>query len=284
MGHLSDTLRATLERQMQGANLDPVQKAVIDETLRADEGGADVFDPAVQQSIATAAGETRFQPEADEPTITPTAGVATAGPQPGDIVNGRLAEGPVAGSTNPGLTFVDIGEGPTVGVGAEGQQFFGDRAGAREFLEGLGLPTTDLDPAQSLSNLVRRTGAGQTAATGATPSQAQSRFGFAPGAVPGGDALQFLRDIGFPFPSTFGGLQTGRPLQGGDLGRATQQLGNLGIPSPQSLGNLDDTGLQLLISIFETLLGVPFGDIQSAGLRPFQGLRSGPQGRSRLLG
>ncbi len=184
----------------------------------------------------------------------------------------------------------------TSGPSGTGGDFANDPAGMAAFLISLGH-----DPATVQSVINTQFGGGQAGgqAGAAAPGLAglpgavgpttpgtigrPGQFGFAPGAVPGGDALQFLRDIGFPIPSTFSGLQTGQPLQAGDLGTASQLLGGLGIPSPQSLGRLDDTGLQLLQSIFETLLGIPFGDVVTAGRRPFQGLRSAPLGRTGLL-
>lgn len=306
---ISDTLRATLERTLQGSNLDPTQRSTIEQTLASDLGGADVFDPAVQQTIATSAGETRFQP-AGEPDVvtqpTPTPGVTTAGPQP--TAAPTTVTTATSGLVSPtGLPF-------PAGVTATDQgfsaNFEGNPEGMAQFLLSLGhdpatvqsvvnrqtggqiapqpfAPPGPFSPQQTQGNLLGGLEGligqlGKTSPTGTIGRPGQ--FGFAPGAVPGGDALQFLRDIGFPIPSSFSGLQTGQPLQAGDLGTASRQLGGLDIPSPQSLGRLDDTGLQLLMSIFETLLGIPFQDVQRAGLRPFQGLRGAPQGRTGLLG
>lgn len=122
---------------------------------------------------------------------------------------------------------------------------------------------------------------------------AGSPFGFDPGAVPGGDAVSFLEEAGFPVPESFRNLREGQFLRRPDVGSAARQLGNVGIPSPQSLRRLGlgvtgpegglTTGIEQLISLFEVLLGIPFQDILSASGAPFEGLRTARPGRTRRL-
>lgn len=103
-------------------------------------------------------------------------------------------------------------------------------------------------------------------------------FGFGQG-VPGGDVVQFLMDAGFPDVSLLQAIQQGRPLGQTNVSSAAQQLGGIGLPSPQSLTRLGPSGLQFLLGLFETMLGIPEEDLLFGALQPFQGLGGAPQAR-----
>lgn len=104
-------------------------------------------------------------------------------------------------------------------------------------------------------------------------------FGLGMG-VPGGDALSFLQQGGFPTQGPLSALQQGQVAPISNIGAATQRFGNLPIPSPQFLQRLGPTGVQFLAGLFETLLGVPFADVMWAGMQPFQGMGEGEEGRT----
>ena len=108
------------------------------------------------------------------------------------------------------------------------------------------------------------------------------QFGFQPGQ--GVNVMDIFRQLGVTPPQFVQDLSQGRPSRPTNLGMATQQLGGLSLPSPQMLGGLNPSGLQFLASIFEALLGIPFNDILSASMQPFQGLGQGRQGRTQYLG
>lgn len=103
-------------------------------------------------------------------------------------------------------------------------------------------------------------------------------FGLPIGSVPGGNALDFLTQAGFPEAglSLVEMLQGGQQLPAGNLGLASDAFGGLPIPSPQSIRNNPD----FLASLFESVLGIPFDQIIQAALAPFLGLRQAPIAQS----
>ena len=106
-------------------------------------------------------------------------------------------------------------------------------------------------------------------------------FGFPSGALPGGNALNTLNGLGFPLPPGLTQLLQGGIGPTSNFGASAQQLGGLPIPSLQGLSRLGPSGLGILQSIFETMLGIPFNDILFASQQPFAGLFSAPEGRQR---
>ena len=108
-------------------------------------------------------------------------------------------------------------------------------------------------------------------------------FGFQPGqGVPGGNARDFLAQLGLPVPGSVDRLMQGQGVGSpGNLSSAMQQLGGFGMPSPQALGNMSGSEQEFFAGLMETLLGIPFGDVVGEGRRPFRGLRSARTARRR---
>lgn len=123
--------------------------------------------------------------------------------------------------------------------------------------------------------------------TGSMPSTygiAQpSQFGFNPGAVEGG-LRGFMEAQGMPSSPNLERLMNGQALQSADISRSVGALGNIPIPSLQSLARLAPSELEFLSGLFETVLGIPFMDILWQAQRPYQGLRGAPQGAFNFLG
>lgn len=110
-------------------------------------------------------------------------------------------------------------------------------------------------------------------------------FGFDVGAgVPGGNAVDFLTEQGFPVPDFLNALNDRDPFQTGDLAASAQQLGGIELPSLQSLSRLSPSELDFLSGFFESLLGIPFADILFAAQQPTRGLRQGAPARTGGLG
>lgn len=104
-------------------------------------------------------------------------------------------------------------------------------------------------------------------------SRASGQFGFAPGQVPGGDAISFLRSQGLPVPDFLQQTASGQPVRPGSLGTAAQELGGVSLPSLQGLRNLNPDELEFLAGFFETVLGIPFQTVINEIQRPFAGLQ-----------
>lgn len=103
---------------------------------------------------------------------------------------------------------------------------------------------------------------------------------------PGDNAVNFIQQLGGQIPDFLSTLNQGQAVGGrGDIGRSLQGLGQFGggggVPSPQSLGNLQPSEMQFLQGFFETLLGIPMSDVMGASFAPFQGLRSAGPARRR---
>lgn len=103
-------------------------------------------------------------------------------------------------------------------------------------------------------------------------------FGFGQG-VPGGDAVRFLEEAGFPDVNLLQSLQQGQALGRTDTGSAADQLGGLPLFSPQSLANLGPSGVQFLMGLYSTMLGIPEEDLINAAFAPFRGLGSAAPAR-----
>lgn len=98
--------------------------------------------------------------------------------------------------------------------------------------------------------------------------------------VPGGDALAWLQSMGMPIPDFLSRIQAGMPVGPADYNQVVNSLGGMrGLPSPQTLGNLNDSEMQFLQGFFETVLGIPFGDIVNSAYRPFSGLGNAQYGQ-----
>ena len=103
------------------------------------------------------------------------------------------------------------------------------------------------------------------------------------GFQPGNNALSFLEGLGGGVPEFLrmlsGGQALGRP---GDMNSTLNQMGQFGgMPSPQSLGNMNWSELQFLQGFFESVLGIPFLDILGESTRPFEGLQTAKRARKR---
>lgn len=115
------------------------------------------------------------------------------------------------------------------------------------------------------------------------PAAPKRQFGLPSGPVEGG--LQgFLQDNEVPMSPNLERLMQGQALQSADISRSVGSLGNIPIPSLQSLSRLAPSELEFLSGLFETVLGIPFMDILWQAQRPYQGLRSAPMGSFGLLG
>jgi hypothetical protein len=115
------------------------------------------------------------------------------------------------------------------------------------------------------------------------PSFTPQSFGFPGGPVEGG--LQgFMQQQGMPSSPNLERLMNGQALQSSDISRSVGALGNIPIPSLQSLARLAPSELEFLSGLFETVLGIPFMDILWQAQRPYQGLRGAPQGQFSFLG
>jgi hypothetical protein len=115
------------------------------------------------------------------------------------------------------------------------------------------------------------------------PSFTPQSFGFPGGPVEGG--LQgFMQQQGMPSSPNIERLMRGEALQSADISRSVGALGNIPIPSLQSLARLAPSELEFLSGLFETVLGIPFMDILWQAQRPYQGLRGAPQGQFSFLG
>ena len=96
-------------------------------------------------------------------------------------------------------------------------------------------------------------------------------FGFGNG-VPGGDVVQWLQDAGFPDVNLIQAIQQGQVPGRTNVAQAAQQLGGIGLPSPQLLERLGPSGFQFLMGLYSTMLGIPEEDLIYGSLSPFMGL------------
>lgn len=107
-----------------------------------------------------------------------------------------------------------------------------------------------------------------------------SEFGFGFGnGVPGGDVVQFLQDAGFPDVNLIQAIQQGQALQQTDYNRSAQSLGGVALPSMQGLSRLGPSGMEFLLGLYATMLGIPEEDILYGAMQPFMGLGGAPQAR-----
>lgn len=91
--------------------------------------------------------------------------------------------------------------------------------------------------------------------------------------APGGNAVDWLSGLGMPIPSFLQQISNNQPVGGSDYNTVLQQLGGVGgLPSLQSLMNLNPSEQEFLAGFFETVLGIPFNDVVAAAARPFSGL------------
>ncbi len=102
---------------------------------------------------------------------------------------------------------------------------------------------------------------------------------------PGDNALNFIQQLGGQIPDFLSTLNQGQAVGApGDIGASLQGLGQFGggggVPSPQSLSNLQPSEMQFLQGFFETLLGIPMQDVLGASFQPFQGLGRGRTART----
>lgn len=93
------------------------------------------------------------------------------------------------------------------------------------------------------------------------------------------NAVDRLMFSGMPIPPFLNDLAGMSPTSTVDTARAVDLLGNVDLPSPQFLSNLDPSAMAFLAGFFETVLGIPWADIMSASSRPYRGLRNAPVAR-----
>jgi len=103
-------------------------------------------------------------------------------------------------------------------------------------------------------------------------------FGFGQG-VPGGDAAEWLRNAGFPDMTIPDLLRSGAPMGPNRVAQTARQLGNFGLMSPQQMQMQGQSGMEFILGMIQTMLGMPQEDYMQAAYAPFQGLMSPQQGR-----
>lgn len=97
----------------------------------------------------------------------------------------------------------------------------------------------------------------------------------------GGPAVDWLKSQGMPIPSFLQQASDGQPIGGANYNETLTKLGDAGgLPSLQSLNNLNPSEQAFLQGFFETVLGIPYADVVAAAQRPFAGLGQATQGRA----
>ena len=199
--------------------------------------------------------------------------------QPGEIMPTRpdIARGPSADSGQLMQLIQQLVSGMG-GANSGGSQQWGGQPGQirydqnTDYLPGYGGPVTETFYGQPNQSPVETYGGSQTRPV------AQGVFGMPQGAVPGGDAIGYLRSLGMPIPDFLNNDMRMRPT---DLGTSLQQLGNVSAPSLQALQRLNPSAQEFLAGFFETVLGIPMQDILFNAQQPWQGLGQGRKSRQR---
>ena len=131
---------------------------------------------------------------------------------------------------------------------------------------------------------------GSQASTYATATPGQ--FGFSPGAIgsyngsQAGNAVSFMQAAGFPQASIDFAtlLQQGSPIKRPNYNQQAMNLGGLLLPSLQSYLNMGTSGQGFYEGLMQTLLGLNPQDLLMTMLAPWEKMRQGTSGSTRLLG